>query len=128
MNDAELVGLVAEILRGWKGGKEVPTDLAQRLISLIAVATSGQKRPREIFPLPSDGEALISMVEMGAALGLSESTAWDRAAKDPNFPKVLRLGPKCTRVRVSEARAYIAGIEPSPPRTSPGLLPRKSKD
>lgn len=66
--------------------------------------------PREIVTLPSDGEALITVKMFAAALGVSESTVWDWAKTDPLFPPLVRRGERFTRVRLTQAREYIAGM------------------
>lgn len=53
--------------------------------------------------------ALTSVKVIAALTGNGVSTVWRHAALDPDFPKPIRLSARCTRFRVGEVRAYIAG-------------------
>lgn len=52
--------------------------------------------------------AQVPATVLAAVLGIGLSTAWRRAKEDPDFPRLIVLGPKCTRASVGEIRAYIA--------------------
>jgi prophage regulatory protein len=41
------------------------------------------------------------------ALGVSLSTFWHKAKTDPDFPPLIKLGPKCTVVREADLEAYV---------------------
>lgn len=69
--------------------------------------------------LPEQGEALITMKTFAAAMEVHESTAWGWAKDDPNFPTLVRRGGRFTRVKLSDARDYIAGMTSGVPRESP---------
>lgn len=60
--------------------------------------------------LPDD--AVVSVAAWPMLAGISVSTAWYRAAKDPEFPKPVRLGERCTRWRLGDIRRFLVG-EPS---------------
>jgi predicted DNA-binding transcriptional regulator AlpA len=40
-------------------------------------------------------------------LGISLSTFWLWAKKDPDFPPLVKIGPRCTAVRVSDLKAFV---------------------
>ncbi len=40
-------------------------------------------------------------------LGIGLSTFWLKAKTDPDFPKIIHLGPRTAVVRVSDIHAYI---------------------
>lgn len=68
--------------------------------------------------------ALVPVTAFRPLAGIAPSTAWRRARIDPNFPKPIRLGGgKCTRFRVGEIRAFLAGnspalVAPAEPKTT----------
>lgn len=41
------------------------------------------------------------------ALGIGLSTFWLKTKTDPDFPPVIRLGPKCSIVREQDLIAYV---------------------
>lgn len=62
---------------------------------------------RHIGKLPD--EALVPVPVLAALTQQGTSTAWRKLASDPDYPKPIRLGNRCTRVRLGDIRAYIAG-------------------
>ena len=44
-------------------------------------------------PLPAEGEGLITMKALAAAMDVCEATVWDWAKTDPNFPTIIRMRP-----------------------------------
>lgn len=69
---------------------------------------------KPIFTLPPVGEALISPLQFAAALGESHTLLIERERRDPRFPKPVERGNRRTRWKLSDARAYIAGLEAPP--------------
>lgn len=61
---------------------------------------------RALDKLPDS--ALISIPELAAITACGISTTWRRLASDPHYPKVVKLGERCTRVRLGDVRALIA--------------------
>lgn len=53
--------------------------------------------------------ALIDVPTFALLTDQGVSTAWRKFATDPSYPKLIRLGNKCTRVRLGDYRALIAG-------------------
>jgi predicted DNA-binding transcriptional regulator AlpA len=53
-------------------------------------------------------DALLTLKTASAVAGLSSATLYRRAASDPTFPKLIRLGKRCTRVRAGELRLWLA--------------------
>lgn len=70
----------------------------------VAVAT---KQP---FALPETGEAMLTVKEVSAALGIGPTSVWKRVKCDPAFPQPVRYGTRCTRFRLSALRAYVAAL------------------
>ncbi|MFT3820461.1 MAG: AlpA family phage regulatory protein [Rubrivivax sp.] len=40
--------------------------------------------------------------------GLSEASLYRRAAIDPTFPKLIKMGKRCTRIRAGDLTAWLA--------------------
>jgi hypothetical protein len=62
-------------------------------------------RLRDFDHLPND--ALIAISTAAAVRGVSESTEWATAKADPEYPRLLKLSPRCTRVQVGAYRLYL---------------------
>jgi predicted DNA-binding transcriptional regulator AlpA len=67
---------------------------------------------KEFDSLPDCALAPVTVFRLLA--GIAPSTAWRRARTDPTFPKPVRLGNRCTRFRVGDIRAFLAGSLPAP--------------
>lgn len=75
---------------------------------------------KEFFVLPPTGEALLTPKQFQSVLGLrSQSTLWDWAKKDPNFPPAIRRGERFTRYRLSDVRQYINLLSKTPGAPAP---------
>lgn len=53
-------------------------------------------------------DALLTINTAGAIGGLSTSTIYRKAASDPTFPKLVRIGTRCTRIRAGDFLAWLA--------------------
>lgn len=53
-------------------------------------------------------DALLKMRTAAAVAGLSEATLYRKAASDPTFPKLIRMGQRCTRIRAGDLTAWLA--------------------
>lgn len=53
-------------------------------------------------------DALLTLKTASAVSGLSEATLYRKAATDPTFPKFVKLGQRCTRIRAGDLTAWIA--------------------
>ena len=60
-------------------------------------------------------DALLNLRTAGAVGGVSTATIYRRAATDPTFPKLIRLGARCTRIRAGDLTAWLAaqGAQPT---------------
>ncbi len=54
-------------------------------------------------------EAMVSVKTVAAVLEQATVTVWRRAAREEHFPKPRKLGTRCTRWRVGDVRAFLAG-------------------
>ena len=66
-------------------------------------ATSSQ--PLQAAQIP---DALLTIATTGAVAGMSSSTIYRKAASDPTFPKLVRIGTRCTRIRAGDLTAWLA--------------------
>lgn len=53
-------------------------------------------------------DALLSIPTAGALGDLSASTIYRKEKSDPTFPKLIRIGTRCTRIRASDFMAWLA--------------------
>lgn len=89
-------------------------------MNALSTSNSATKaRPPAAAVLPAEGEALITPKEFAAALRVSISTLWAWLKADPNFPQPVRRGARFTRFHLSDARAYIAGMEAGQRKATP---------
>jgi prophage regulatory protein len=81
--------------------------------STQAMATQATKPKRgTINPQPLHvaqiADALLTIRTAGAVSGLSSATIYRKAASDPTFPKLIRIGTRCTRIRAGDLTAWLA--------------------
>lgn len=62
-------------------------------------------QPLDVVRIP---DALLTLRTVSAVFGLSSATIYRRAATDPTFPKLVRMGARCTRIRAGDLAAWIA--------------------
>lgn len=53
-------------------------------------------------------DALLKISTAAAVAGVSESTLYRKAATDPTFPKLIRMGSRCTRIRAGDLTTWLA--------------------
>lgn len=53
-------------------------------------------------------DALLTIRTASAISGLSSATLYRKAASDPSFPKLVRLGNRCTRIRAGDLTDWLA--------------------
>lgn len=53
-------------------------------------------------------DALLTLKTASAIAGLSEATIYRKVASDPTFPKLVRIGQRCTRIRAGDLTAWLA--------------------
>ena len=77
----------------------------------IPAAQTGKARrgtnpqPLQAATLP---DALLTLRTAAAVAGLSESTLYRNAKSDPTFPRLVRMGQRCTRIRAGDLTAWLA--------------------
>ena len=71
---------------------------------------SGKARQINAQPLHAAqiADALLTLRTAGAVSGMSSSTLYRKAASDPTFPKLVKMGQRCTRIRAGDLTAWLA--------------------
>jgi prophage regulatory protein len=75
-----------------------------------SVADARRARPSALQPIEAARipDALLMIPTACAVTGLSPATLYRKAATDPTFPKLIRLGSRCTRIRAGDLTAWLA--------------------
>ncbi|HMN76708.1 MAG TPA: AlpA family phage regulatory protein [Burkholderiaceae bacterium] len=75
-----------------------------------AQAEKGKRRQTNPQPLQvaQIADALLRMKTAAQIAGLSEATLYRRAASDPTFPKLIKMGARATRIRAGDLTAWLA--------------------
>ena len=68
-------------------------------------ANRGKPQPLHAATIP---DALLKMPTAAAVSGMSEATLYRKAASDPTFPRLVKLGKRCTRIRAGDLTAWLA--------------------
>lgn len=80
----------------------------------VTTETAPRKRRKASPPKPQPlhvaeiADALLKMRTAAAVAGLSEATLYRKAANDPTFPKLVKIGQRCTRIRAGDLTAWLA--------------------
>lgn len=53
-------------------------------------------------------DALLKMRTAAQISGLSEATLYRKATSDPSFPRLVKMGTRCTRIRAGDLTAWLA--------------------
>ncbi len=68
-------------------------------------ARGGRSQPLQAAQLP---DALLTLGTASAIAGLSEATIYRKVKADPTFPKLVKMGKRCTRIRAGDLMAWLA--------------------
>ncbi len=75
-------------------------------------ATQADKPARNTKPQPLHAaqiaEALLKLSTAAQISGVSESTLYRKAAADPSFPKLIKMGKRCTRIQAGAFMAWLS--------------------
>lgn len=55
--------------------------------------------------------AFIDIPTAAAVRGVSESTFWKDAKERAGHPRVIKVSPRCSRIRVGELRQFMKSLE-----------------
>lgn len=73
--------------------------------SLIKSPRHGKgNQPLDAATIP---DALLTLRTAAAVAGLSAATIYRKAASDPTFPRLVKLGARCTRIRAGDLAAWV---------------------
>jgi predicted DNA-binding transcriptional regulator AlpA len=75
---------------------------------VIAPETERRQRTEQPLAAATIPDAQLSFKTVTAVTGFSEATIRRRAASDPTFPKLIRHGKRCTRIRAGDLMAWLA--------------------
>ena len=75
--------------------------------------TRGNDRNTQPLHVAQIPDALLRMRTAAAVSGMSEATLYRRAKTDPDFPKLVKLGTRCTRIRAGDLTAWLASKVPA---------------
>ncbi len=53
-------------------------------------------------------DALLKLKTASQIAGISEATIYRKAASDSSFPKLVKIGRRCTRIRAGDLTAWLA--------------------
>ena len=53
-------------------------------------------------------DALLTLKTASAIAGMSETTIYRKVGSDPTFPRLVKIGARCTRVRAGDLMAWLA--------------------
>ena len=53
-------------------------------------------------------DALLTLKTASAVAGISEATIYRKAKADPTFPRLVKMGQRCTRIRAGDLTAWLA--------------------
>lgn len=69
-------------------------------------------KPTERKPQPLHAaqiaDALLKLSTAAVLAGLSEATLYRKAKSDPTFPRLVKMGKRCTRIRAGDLTAWLA--------------------
>ncbi len=75
-------------------------------------AAQAEKPARNTKPQPLHAaqiaEALLKLSTAAQLGGVSESTLYRKAAADPSFPKLIKMGKRCTRIQAGPFMAWLS--------------------
>ncbi|GMV74877.1 MAG: hypothetical protein AMXMBFR78_18270 [Rubrivivax sp.] len=73
-------------------------------------AAHARKRGASPQPLHAAqiADALLTLRTAAAVAGLSETSIYRKAKEDPTFPRLIRMGRRCTRIRAGDLAAWLA--------------------
>lgn len=75
------------------------------ICGITAKPRTANTQPLQAVQIP---DALLTINTVSAVAGLSASTIYRKAASDPTFPKLVRMGTRCTRIRAGDLTAWLA--------------------
>lgn len=84
------------------------SDTFLKVLADSAVADKPKRGGSQPLQVARIAEALLTMRTASAVAGLSEATLYRKAKTDPTFPRLVRMGARCTRIRAGDLTAWLA--------------------
>lgn len=78
---------------------------AQANMPVAGKSRRGGTQPLHAAEIP---DALLTLRTASAVAGLSTATLYRKAKTDPSFPRLVRMGARCTRIRAGDLIAWLA--------------------
>ena len=79
--------------------------------AVSAKADHVERKVRNSTPQPLQAaqisNALLKLETAAVLSGVSVPTLYRKAASDPTFPKLIKMGKRCTRIRAGELMAWL---------------------
>ena len=63
------------------------------------------RQPLSVAQVP---DSLLHLTTAASISGLSQATLRRKAASDPTFPKLIKIGQRCTRIRAGDLTQWLA--------------------
>lgn len=73
-----------------------------------AAPTRGQSVNPQPLHAAQIADALLHLKTASAVAGISKATIYRKAKADPTFPRLVKVGPRCTRIRAGDLTAWLA--------------------
>lgn len=73
-----------------------------------AASKPGRKPTPQPLHAAQIADALLKIETASAVSGLSPATLYRKAARDPTFPRLVKMGQRCTRIRAGDLMAWLA--------------------
>lgn len=70
-------------------------------------AARSKRNAIQPFDVVQVDDALLTMRTACFVSGLSESTIYRKAKHDADFPRLVRIGARCTRIRAGDLKAWL---------------------
>lgn len=69
---------------------------------------SGERRNQQPLLAAQIADALLRMPTAATVAGMSEATLYRKAKSDPTFPRLVKIGKRCTRIRAGDLTTWLA--------------------
>jgi predicted DNA-binding transcriptional regulator AlpA len=71
-------------------------------------ATPAAKRGIQPLHVVQIADALLTLRTAAVVAGLSEATLYRKVKSDPTFPRLVKMGQRCTRIRAGDLTTWLA--------------------
>lgn len=71
-------------------------------------AATPKRHPTQPLQAAQIADALLTLRTASAVAGMSQATLYRKAKADPTFPRLIKMGKRCTRLRAGDLTAWLA--------------------